>query len=233
MAFVQEIVSGSNGAFGSAGSTSNLAINGGSKTVTASNIIVVWCAMDTTGVSTCTDNLSNVYTLAVNEVYALHNIMIGVFVAPVTTGGSLTAMTLTHVSTAVRLFGVAEFSDFGSIVESGAQNTGGSTTPNALANAGDGLHLWSCAAYSSGGSANISLTPPTGFTNVFAAGGLTAGAGAGGRFIYAAFKEGSASGSLTGTIGDTKDWIVVGSELFALADRPALAGISFDGVTIR
>lgn len=226
-AFVQELVSDTRGSFGVAASTSNIAIDGGAKTVTLGNYIVLYCSTDVTGVSAATDNLGNTYTLEFDEEYTLHSIKLSVFTALITSGGSLTQITVTHTTTADRLFFAAEFSGIASLAGHSA-NSGTSATPNSLGSAGDGLVLWAAAVIDSGNVAGTSFTPPSGFTDTITTRPASL------RKLYCAHKVGTyTSGSLTGTIGASRDWVTAGSLLIPSASRPALAGISFDGVTVR
>src|ERR1035437_680834 len=96
-----------------------------SKTVTAGNkIIVSWGCYGNATASICIDNLGNVYTLCQITTGACSAAL---FYAPVTVGGSITTITITHGSVQYKAAQASEWSGVGSFV--GA--SGGSGTYSA------------------------------------------------------------------------------------------------------
>lgn len=211
---VQTLVSGTNGSFGTAGSSSALGIDGGALTVTSGNAITVFCATDIIGVTDCTDNLGNTYTKDFSEDFALHNIRLSVFRAQNITGGSLTGITVTHVSTFNRFFLACEWEGVSSLIGYNA-NSARSNSPNSVAAGGSGLHLFAVAA-TDGTNPQSSFTVPTGWTDTFP-GGVPSPIG---RWLGVAHKIGIASGTITGGwTQSTVDWVTTTS-------RTAAAGAS-------
>lgn len=103
-----------------------------SKTVTAGNTIVVGGAgMVGNGSkpTSCTDNLGNTYSLVESSTMS-GLIGAGLLVAPITTGGTLTTITVTFdVNTDNRAVTAAEFSGVGALSVAGGATNGTSATP--------------------------------------------------------------------------------------------------------
>ena len=114
-AFVQHLGAVS---FASTDTTTVLSI---SKTVSAGNRIIVGGFYNVAiGTPSCADNLGNTYTLddALGGEYASNHPLV-TFSAPVTTGGTLTTITMTQPSSVYRALTAGEFSGVGAFSASG------------------------------------------------------------------------------------------------------------------
>lgn len=155
---------------GNGSATTSTVLSPASKTVTLGNTIVAgFVGYDGLGASpTCVDNLGNTYT-AVEVSDGTYDAVI--FVAPVTTGGSITSITCTHASTRFRAAEAAEFSgvDAASVVRGlGSSTDAGNTGPTGIGDRdipANGLAVWVTGGnvsdtYSAGGSSGSPSTAP-------------------------------------------------------------------------
>jgi hypothetical protein len=114
-------------AFGTASTTTVLTV---SKTVTVGNRIIVVCGLWTGSVSgsSAVDNLGNSYALDAYNQPPVINKSAVLLSAPVTTGGSLTTITVTHTSCTWRAISAAEFSGVGTFASDGAATSSNAGT---------------------------------------------------------------------------------------------------------
>jgi hypothetical protein len=111
-----------------AGQTSTV-ISPSSKTVTAGNVIVVgWGTVYDITPSSVTDNLGNTYVRAERVRNPGSNNTADLWYAPVTTGGSITTITVNHASTQYLTAVASEFSGVGSLSVAGGGTYGNGIT---------------------------------------------------------------------------------------------------------
>lgn len=98
-----------------------------SKTVTLGNTIIVSCGItkNPPAFSGCVDNLGNVYSLA-ESVSSTESAAL--YYAPVTVGGTITTITVTHASTTYRAIEASEWSGVGTFVGAAGGATNGVST---------------------------------------------------------------------------------------------------------
>lgn len=128
-AFVQHLGAAD---FGSASTTTVLSI---SKTVTLGGFISVGLYLyGAAGTApSATDNLGNTYTFQ-EQVSTGSNNNAALLTAPVTTGGTLTTITVTHASRTFRAIMAAEYSGVGSLSTLGGGSSGTGTTATWMTN---------------------------------------------------------------------------------------------------
>lgn len=240
MAFslVQEIGT-VNGADGGVGSTCAWT---GSKAVTAGDTIMFWLACDTSvNVVTIADSLGLSWVAIFDSVAedSTHNIRVHWYAALVGADDTITSLTVTHSSSFLRELAIAEFVGVLPNLSVDGSAHGNSTSAAVASVAGSGAHFFVAAAdYPSTTTATLTWTQPAGYTKTFATApaSLTNGAVASNRVLYIAHLDGDPTGTITGTLSGspvTPNWVAASALLLSPVVRPALAGISMDGVTVR
>lgn len=121
IAFVQSLLQGGR----KAGSTTTVV--SGSVTVTAGNtIFVAFGGADVSGTYSVADNLGNTYALSGSAASGSGQMAARLFRADITTGGTLTTITVTHPTITATGAIAVEFSGCGTLNNSGTHNDGGS-----------------------------------------------------------------------------------------------------------
>jgi hypothetical protein len=174
-----------------------------SKTVTAGNVIIVgFNSYDDVTPTGVTDNLNNTYVHVERKTRA--NATADLWYAPVTTGGSITTITITHPSSAYTLLLASEFSGVGTLNAVGGGLTGSSATATwvdnktipasglAVGAAADGNNQHTHTAGSASGSPS---------TTIFKSGQIDAGAGTFTLSLCYALAGASAVTGFAGTTG--------------------------------
>lgn len=230
IAFVQGLLSG-NSCVAGTGLTFS-----GSKTLTAGNDIILVTVSDTPGgVDSVTDNLGNTYDIVyVSELLVGSPPLIHILRATNVAGGTLTSQVVTFgTSTTCRAGLSCEYSGVADSVSVGGEtnvDNVGSTAPEGHSVAGDSLHLFVVAQV---GPSDAASTPPTGYQSR-ASEFASPGGGGDGRGIWLSDRIGvDDNGLKVATLSASRDWVTATSNVLTPVFRPALAGISFDGVTVR
>jgi hypothetical protein len=216
------------------------------KTVTVGNRILVAFAADPNsgGTDSCTDNLGNVYT-NVNGTASgsgTAGVRVLLYSAPVTVGGTLTAITVTHPSVAARAMQAAEFSGVGSQRTTGGNFATTATNPVQAAVSGSGASVPVVGDLWFGAFADeiqVALVPSAPATGVAA--GIGTSGGSGGSNIQALgaywIADTTTATLLQATTSTAGRWAGVG---VAYAPAPGVVtlaasdtGTSTDSVSLR
>lgn len=201
----------------------------GSAVVTAGNDIFVLVAISDPASSwTCIDNLGNVYSL----LYELptpsgagSNQKLVFFRAPITVGGTLTYIQVdwTTMVTGIAMCS-AEFSGAGVYGATTDAGSGSAMTSASVSVAPvSGLLFFNTCIFGQVSG----FTPPTGFALADSA----TVASSSGWQAFMAYKEGSASGTLTATWSTGRAWHAGASDI--AIPPPPVSKLSFDGVFVR
>ena len=183
-----------------------------SKTVTVGNTIVVGGAWNATDVvtTTCTDNLGNTYT-RIEKTIAFHSTVL--FVAPVTTGGSLTTVTIAIGGYAtLRTIIAAEYSGVGAFSVAGAGSTGTGTTGTWVTNKtlpATGIAFGAISTYNAGVAQTAGSASGSPSTSITKEGWQTGQPAIG---LYHAIAGGSQVTAFSGTTTfASSDWTAAGA----------------------